>query len=265
MDNKLIGLALVFLVGGVGIGYFVSLNQIRTLQAQINSYATEYNTLTDQYSQLNTSYRTLLMEQTLLTTEYTELSSEHSQLSSAYSALFSEHLWLNASYTNLYAAYTLLEEQVEYEVYFCGDRTYYPTLMTDLQTAHDAVYVALYSLKYDPSDPDDWANDLIRELVTAKNRGVRVSVIIENTTYHDPMSDNLAAYHYLVANGVLVQLDNDDETDHMKFVVIDDTIVYVGSHNWSESSLYYNHETSVKIVRVSIAKVFTDYFETIAS
>jgi len=188
------------------------------------------------------------MEQTLLTTEYTELSSEHSQLSIAYSALFSEHLWLNASYTNLYAAYTLLEEQVEYEVYFC-----------------DAVYVALYSLKYDPSDPDDWANDLIRELVTAKNRGVRVSVIIENTTYHDPMSDNLAAYHYLVANGVLVQLDNDDETDHMKFVVIDDTIVYVGSHNWSESSLYYNHETSVKIVRVSIAKVFTDYFETIAS
>jgi len=159
--------------------------------------------------------------------------------------------------------YALLEEQVDSEVYFRGDRDYYTTLMNDLQTASDSVYVALYSMKYDPGDPVDWANDLIRELVTVKNRGISVTVIIENTTYYEPMSENIQAYYYLLANGVDVQLDNDDDTDHMKFGVIDDTIVYVGSHNWSESSLYYNHETSVKIVSVSISNVLKDYFETI--
>lgn len=49
----------------------------------------------------------------------------------------------------------------------------------------------------------------------------------------------------------------------MKFVVIDGTIVYVGSHNWSESSLYYNHETSIKIVSDSITDTFESYFTTI--
>ena len=265
MDTKLFGLALVFLVGGAELGYVISLNQIITLQAQINTSETEYNALTDQYSQLNLSPNTLVMEQTGLTAEYNELSSVHSQLSIVYSDLSSEHLWLNASYTRLFDDYALLEEQVDYEVYFRDDRNYYPTLRNDLRIANDTVYVALYSMKYDPSDPDDCANDLIRELVNAKNRGVRVRVLIENTTYYEPMSENIAAYNYLLANGVLVQLDNDDDTDHMKFVVIDDTIVYVGSHNWSESSLYHNHETSVKIISDTIADTFEDYFTLITS
>jgi phosphatidylserine/phosphatidylglycerophosphate/cardiolipin synthase-like enzyme len=45
-------------------------------------------------------------------------------------------------------------------------------------------------------------------------------------------------------------------------MIIDDKIVYVGSHNWSESALYYNHETSVKIVSEDIAKIFREYLET---
>jgi phosphatidylserine/phosphatidylglycerophosphate/cardiolipin synthase-like enzyme len=50
-----------------------------------------------------------------------------------------------------------------------------------------------------------------------------------------------------------VKLDGESTTDHMKLVIIDDEIVYVGSHNWSESSLYYNTETSVKIVSEQVA------------
>ena len=47
------------------------------------------------------------------------------------------------------------------------------------------------------------------------------------------------------------------------FVIIDDEIVYVGSHNWSESALYYNRETSTKIISDSIADTFKEYFSTI--
>ena len=115
---------------------------------------------------------------------------------------------------------------------------------------------------YDPDDSYDWANDLIRELVNAKRRGVSVNVIIEYRTYYGYMDGNLEAYDYLLANGVNVKLDNETDTDHLKLVIIDDKIVYVGSHNWSESALYYNHETSVRIVSEEIAQTFIEYLKS---
>ena len=49
----------------------------------------------------------------------------------------------------------------------------------------------------------------------------------------------------------------------MKLVIIDDEIVYVGSHNWTESGLSYNSETSVRIVSEEIATIFKDYFNSL--
>ena len=134
-----------------------------------------------------------------------------------------------------------------------------------LRSANKSIMVAMYSMIYDPDDPYDWANDLIRELVYAKERGVNVTVIIEYRTYWETLDDNLEAYYYLSSHNVTVYLDNDTETDHMKLVIIDDYIVYVGSHNWSEAALYYNRETSIKIVSEEIAKEYKEYFETILS
>ena len=151
-------------------------------------------------------------------------------------------------------------EQASIEV--VADRDYYYSVLADLRNANSTVYVAMYSMIYDPDDSYDWANDLIRELVNAKRRGVNVNVIIEYRTYYGYMDGNLEAYDYLSANGVNVKLDNETDTDHLKLVIIDDKIVYVGSHNWSESALYYNHETSVRIVSEEIAQTFIEYLKS---
>ena len=119
----------------------------------------------------------------------------------------------------------------------------------------------MYSMIYDPDDAFDWANDLIRELVNAKQRGINVGVVIEYRTYYGYMDSNLPAYNYLRSNGVNVKLDNETDTDHLKLVIIDNKIVYVGSHNWSESALYYNRETSVKIISEEIAQSFIEYLK----
>ena len=121
------------------------------------------------------------------------------------------------------------------------------------------IIVVMYSMVYDPDDSFDWANDLIRELVNAEKRGVNVTVIIEYRTYYGYMDRNLEAYNYLLSNGVNVKLDYEPDTDHLKLVIIDGKIVYVGSHNWSEASLYYNHETSVEIISEEIAQIFLQY------
>ena len=116
---------------------------------------------------------------------------------------------------------------------------------------------------YDPDDSVDWANDLVRELVYASQRGIDVSVRIEYETYFDTMYGNREAFDYLQANNVHVTLDYDGTTtDHMKLVIIDDEIVYIGSHNWSESALYYNTETSVKIINENIALLLRQYLQT---
>ena len=191
--------------------------------------------------------------------------SQINELEVEVTTLTNDYHELNTTYNALYTAYTQLEDLVQYEIDVLNDKDYYYALKTDLQNANETIYVAMYSMKYDPNDAVDWANDLIRELVNAKDKGISVTVLIENRTYFESKSENIEAYNYLSRNGINVHIDNEDDTDHMKLVIIDDTMVYVGSHNWSEASLYHNHETSVKIISDTIADTFKDYFTLITS
>jgi len=167
------------------------------------------------------------------------------------------------SFGTIQMSYRVVPVEVEKShVYVLTDRNYYYSLINDLRRANSSIYVVMYSMIYDPEDPFDWANDVIRELVNAKKRGVDVKVVIEYRTYYGYMSDNLEAYNYLSSSGVDVKLDQETDTDHLKLVVIDGKIVYVGSHNWSESALYYNRETSVKIVSEEVARQFLEYLNS---
>ena len=150
------------------------------------------------------------------------------------------------------------------QVQVLTDRDYYHYLIKDLERANSTILVAMYELYYYPEHPDYWASKLVEELVNAKERGVNVTVIIEHRTYWGTHDDKIKdAYDYLSEHGVTVILDEDDETDHMKLVIIDGYIVYVGSHNWTESGLYYNREASVRIVSEEVAEEFESYFWTI--
>lgn len=158
-----------------------------------------------------------------------------------------------------------LESMLKWHISILTDREYYYSVIEDIRRANGSILVAMYSMVYDPGDALDWANDLIRELVNAKRRGVNVTVILEHRAYHGYMDENLEAYNYLSANNVTVLLDEDSATDHVKLVVIDGKVAYVGSHNWSESALYYNREASVRIVGDELAKELERYIGTIIS
>jgi len=163
---------------------------------------------------------------------------------------------------SIQVSYTIAPIEVKTsQIYVLADRDYYYSLINDLRRVNSSIYVVMYSMIYDPDDPLDWANDLIRELVSAENRGVDVKVVVEYRTYHEYKDDNLRAYDYLLSNGVSVKLNQEADTDHLKLVVIDGKIVYVGSHKWSESALYYNRETSVKIVSEEVARQFLEYLK----
>ncbi|WP_456367817.1 phospholipase D-like domain-containing protein [Thermococcus sp.] len=138
------------------------------------------------------------------------------------------------------------------------DRAYYEEVLKEINDATESIYVMMFSMLYDPEDSYDEANDLIRALVRAEYRGVDVHVLLD-----DGVDYNRVAYNYLRSNGVDVAFDSPETTLHAKVVIIDGKIVFMGSHNWSESALHWNHEVSVKIVSRDLARSLISYFWSI--
>ncbi|NJE00314.1 phospholipase [Thermococcus sp. JdF3] len=164
---------------------------------------------------------------------------------------------LSAKYRDCLLEKSKREENVP-PVKLLVDDAYYRSLIEDIRGARESVYVTMFLMKYDPNDSYDHANDLIRALVEARKRGVSVHVILENS-----IEDNRKAYDYLRSNGVDVVFDSPAVTLHTKMVVIDGGVVYIGSHNWSEAALDWNHEVSVRIESQEIAETLLEYFEEI--
>lgn len=169
---------------------------------------------------------------------------------------------LNVTIEQLNAEIRELEKLLDYRVYILADQAYYYSVRADLQRANKSILIAMYSMIYDKHyTPPDWANDLIEELIYAKRRGVNVKVIIEYRTYSGFLDDNLWTRDYLFSNNVSVKLDDEPDTDHLKLVIIDDKIIYIGSHDWNDPSLFSNHEISVKILSEKLAQELREYIE----
>lgn len=176
--------------------------------------------------------------------------------------LLSEIGELNVKIELLDARVKDLEKMLGYEAYILTDQAYYYSIRTDLQRASKSILVVMYSMIYDPYyDPPNWANDLIEELINAKRRGVNVRVVIEYRTYSGFLDDNLRAHNYLFSNGISVKLDDEPDNDHFNLVIIDDKIIYTGSHNWNDPSLFSDREISVKIVSEKLSQTLREYIE----
>lgn len=176
--------------------------------------------------------------------------------------LLSEVEELNVTIEQLDARIKELEKMLGYESYILTDQAYYYSIRADLQRSNKSILVVMHSMIYDPyHDPPNWANDLIEELINAKRRGVNVRVVIEYRTYSGFLDDNLWAHNYLFSNGVSVKLDDEPDNDHLKLVMIDDKIIYIGSHDWNDPSLFSDHEISVKIVSEKLSQMLREYVE----
>ena len=150
-------------------------------------------------------------------------------------------------------------EKLKVELWNVTGKYYYNWIIEDFRNAKKSIFVVMYSLVFDSNDEINWANDLVEELVEAHKNGLNVTVLIEYQTDSGVLTENLKAFNYLKDNNVTVILDTELTTDHMKFVIIDDKDVYLGSHDWTESSLFDDNELSVKIRGEEIATNLKNY------
>lgn len=120
------------------------------------------------------------------------------------------------------------------------DQEYFPAVRREIRAAKKDIIVTVYVFRvYPHANPKSPTFVLLQELLEARRRGVKVRVILERTCWQ-----NETAREMLAAGGVDARYASGGNLLHQKVVVIDDDTCLVGSHNWSDSALKFNHEVS---------------------
>lgn len=149
-----------------------------------------------------------------------------------------------------------------------NNNNYVENIVKDIAKAKDNITCALFMYKVDNYKINDLheAIPLITSaFVNAAKRGVKVNMIFEKSNYEDDLSNiyNIKTAKYLENNGINVVFDNISRKLHAKMCLIDNKIIYTGSHNFTYSAMQKNSESSVKIVSEKDAYDVKKFFENI--
>lgn len=130
-----------------------------------------------------------------------------------------------------------------------------------LQNARVDISVCMYQWRWYSFRATCPMQRLNYEYLSASRRGVHVRVVLNL----DHVGGNLSKAHAQTARelkraGVDVKTDGSGQLVHAKFVIIDQEIVILGSHNYSEKSMASNIETSVIIKDREIAQIYQKLF-----
>ena len=114
---------------------------------------------------------------------------------------------------------------------------YQRTLHKHLTQAEKSITIAMYFIILEPKGTGP-INELVNDLIDAKNRGVSVKVIMEDSK----LKANRLAYQKLKENDVAVYFDTPKQLLHIKGIAIDDRYLFLGSANWSRAAMEDNNE-----------------------
>ena len=139
------------------------------------------------------------------------------------------------------------------------NREYFPALAAAIDNAQKEILMSFFLFKTN-GHPRNYSEVILRHLIRAAGRGVKVVVILERGDgSSDIDAQNQDTTVKLKRGGVGVYLDSPQNTTHTKLVVIDRRYTFVGSHNLTHSALKYNNELSVLLDSVPVAEEAADY------
>jgi cardiolipin synthase len=144
------------------------------------------------------------------------------------------------------------------------DDQYFPIAKKMISEAKSSIQVMMFEMGYYDQYPDTPSNLLIKDLIDAKKRGVKVEVILEAREGEDRTTQrNRYTGKILSKGGVEVIYDSLSKTTHAKFMVVDGQLTLLGSTNWTYSALTNNNEASVLVRSKEVARTFIDYFNRV--
>lgn len=149
------------------------------------------------------------------------------------------------------------------EMQVLADGNYFPALLQGIGEARQHIAIAMFLFKTGDT-PDNRPAQLARALIDARRRGVRIEVLLEKSGYDEEVNrENEKTAQLLRNNRIDVRFDSPETTTHAKLVVIDGHLVFVGSHNLTQAALTHNHEVSLLIDDIALARETMDYLATI--
>lgn len=149
------------------------------------------------------------------------------------------------------------------QIMLLADDQYFPILMNFVKTAGQHIDVAMFLFKTTNSKNNRPAQ-LVEELIKARKRGVMVQVVLEKSGYSDSINvDNQRVAAMLQKNNITVRFDSLKKTTHTKIVIIDNRFCFVGSHNFTNSALGFNHEISLLLDNRDMAEQLLAYIAAI--
>ena len=150
------------------------------------------------------------------------------------------------------------------DVQLVTDAQYFQVAKRLIQEAKTSIQVMMFEMGYYDRYTNTPSNLLIKELIGAKKRGVKVEVILEVKEGRDPTADRNRATGRILSNGgVEVIYDPLFKTTHTKSMVVDGRLTLLGSTNWTYYALTDNNEVSVLIRSKELAKELIDYFNRV--
>ncbi|MCX5819672.1 MAG: phospholipase D-like domain-containing protein [Deltaproteobacteria bacterium] len=149
------------------------------------------------------------------------------------------------------------------EVKLLLDSDYFTALLNGIDRARAEISLSAYLFRT-IENAQGYPEAVLKSLVAAVRRGVRVEAILERNRDADDLSRNNAeTTERLRQEGIRVCLDAPDRQTHTKLVVIDRRYVLIGSHNLTQSALKYNHEASVWIDSAPLAEETLRYMKSL--
>jgi phosphatidylserine/phosphatidylglycerophosphate/cardiolipin synthase-like enzyme len=144
------------------------------------------------------------------------------------------------------------------------DAQYLQVAKKMIQEAKHSIHVMMFEMGYYDEHPNSPSNLLIKELINAKKRGVKVEVILEVREEEDRTTKQNRHTGRILSEGkVEVIYDSLSKTTHAKLVVADGQLILLGSTNWTYHALTTNNETSVLIRSKEVAQALQDYFNRV--
>lgn len=145
------------------------------------------------------------------------------------------------------------------------DREYLPFVRSMIDSATQRIHMVMFFMSFHERRQQA-LNDLVDSLGDAHRRGVEVRVLLDTDLEGDAAKSrivNRSAYRRLQQHGVSVRLDSEERGVHSKIVLVDDSLVLLGSHNWTLGSLLRYDDVSVYLESPALAARYKARFDKV--
>ncbi|MBA7671117.1 Cardiolipin synthase A [subsurface metagenome] len=135
------------------------------------------------------------------------------------------------------------------------DEEFKTAILNAIAGADREILIATYKMDYQDRLATRHLNAIVEALHRASKRYVKVSCLLNMDRENSTIGRiNKRAKALLIKKGIITKTGPTGRTYHSKLIIVDECLVFIGSHNLTESSLCRNFEVSLMITDTKLAQ-----------